>query len=437
MAPDSHEAFLASIPPEQDFSGPDLPSRPEGGTRPLLRLPSGSAPATPSVAKTLDPDRRKPERPPRRERRTPEQETKARSGSGRKDAPGRPAGARAPRPASGSRGEEEVEVDRAPGTLKLHKVLADAGFGSRRLMEEIVSKGEVTVNGVRAQLGARVSPTDRIELRGQTIGGVGNASEPRAPRVLMYHKLEGEIVSRDDPEGRPSVFERVAPVRRGRWLTVGRLDFNTCGLLLFTDSGELANRLMHPRFGLEREYAVRILGELTHEQVEQLRRGITLEDGPARFDSIEAEGGEGSNRWYQVTVKEGRNRLVRRMFEALGYTVSRLMRTRFGPFALPPALRRGHWIELPPEDLGRMLAPLGVEVPAPVVTQGRPGRSERPGKPDRAARPGRAIGPSRSSSPPRSAPPRRSGGAGRTPFRRATPAAAGTPRRPPRKSPAR
>lgn len=252
-------------------------------------------------------------------------------------------------------------------------------------MEELVRSGEVLVNGVRAQLGARVAPADRIEVRGQVITQAGAAG--RAPRVLVYHKPEGEIVSRDDPEGRPSVFDRVSPVRRGRWLTVGRLDFNTCGLLLFTDSGELANRLMHPRFGLEREYAVRVLGELTDEQIAQLRRGIELDDGPGRFERIEPQGGEGANHWYQVVVKEGRNRLVRRMFEAFGFTVSRLMRTRFGPFALPPGLRRGHWEQLDAEALGRALGSLGLEMPETAASGARGtgaarGRESRPQRPE-------------------------------------------------------
>lgn len=180
----------------------------------------------------------------------------------------------------------------------------------------------------------------------------------RLPRVLIYHKPEGEIVSRDDPEKRASVFEKLPRVHGGRWIAIGRLDFNSCGLLLFTTSGELANRLMHPRYGLEREYAVRILGELSEEAAERLTTGIELGDGTARFLRLLAAGGEGANRWYNVTLTEGRNREVRRMFEAVGVTVSRLMRVRYGPVALPSSLKRGQVRELEPEVVAKLLAVL-------------------------------------------------------------------------------
>lgn len=178
--------------------------------------------------------------------------------------------------------------------------------------------------------------------------------------MVLYHKPEGEIVSRDDPDGRPSIFEKLPRIRGARWIAVGRLDFNSCGLLLVTDSGELANRLMHPRYGLEREYAVRILGELSPETIAQLQAGIELEDGPAHFNRVETVGGEGSNRWYHVTLNEGRNREVRRMFEAVGLKVSRLMRVRYGPIVLPPRLKRGQCQQLEDADvkaLMRVLAP--------------------------------------------------------------------------------
>lgn len=243
-------------------------------------------------------------------------------------------------------------------TSKLQKRLAEAGLGSRRAMEELIQSGQVMVNGRVARLGARVGPGDRITVAGQPLPERRVPRTAREPRVVLYHKPEGEIVSRHDPEGRPSVFERVPVVSRGRWLAVGRLDFNTCGLLVFTDSGELANRLTHPRFQQPRDYAVRIVGELTPEQLHSLRSGITLEDGPARFELLEPQGGEGTNRWYRVRVREGRNRLVRRMFGAVGMTVSRLMRTRFGPFELPPRLKRGQWMRLKPEDVRRALAQL-------------------------------------------------------------------------------
>jgi len=182
----------------------------------------------------------------------------------------------------------------------------------------------------------------------------------RLPRVLLYHKPEGEIVSRDDPEGRPTVFEKLPRINNGRWIAVGRLDFNSCGLMLFTSSGELANQLMHPRYELEREYAVRVLGEPSAEAMGQLKAGIQLEDGLAHFNRILDAGGEGANHWYNVTLSEGRNREVRRMFEAVGVQVSRLMRVRYGPVQLPPGLKRGLWRELESPDIAllmKMLTP--------------------------------------------------------------------------------
>jgi 23S rRNA pseudouridine2605 synthase len=209
----------------------------------------------------------------------------------------------------------------------------------------------VTVNGSRAALGQRVSAGDRVVLDGRTVQ-VG----PRetAPRVILYHKPSGEIVSRNDPQGRPTVFERIPEARDPRWIAIGRLDFNTSGLLLLTDSGDLAHRFMHPSFGLTREYAVRILGALSPEQKRRLLEGVTLEDGPAHFDLLEEGGGEGSNRWYRVILQEGRNREVRRLFQAVGLTVSRLIRVAFGPIHLPRNLRQGRYVELD-EDTVRTL----------------------------------------------------------------------------------
>ncbi len=239
----------------------------------------------------------------------------------------------------------------APTTLsepeRLQKVLAQAGVASRREIEEWVVAGRISVNGLPAALGQKVGPGDRVKVNGKL---VPLRFTQRSPRVLMYHKPEGEIVSRDDPEGRPTVFERLPLLRKGRWLAVGRLDFNTSGLLLFTNDGDLANKLMHPRYELEREYAVRLLGELTEEQAKSLTEGIQLEDGPAKFTGLRDEGGEGANHWYRVTISEGRNREVRRMFEAVGLTVSRLMRVRYGSVELPARLKRGMWMEMPEAD---------------------------------------------------------------------------------------
>lgn len=223
-------------------------------------------------------------------------------------------------------------------------------------METVIAAGRLTVNGRRAGVGQRVGPADRVVFDGRMLRLRFGES---APRVLIYHKPAGELVTARDPKGRPTVFERLPRIRGGHWIAIGRLDFNTGGLLLFTDSGGLANRLMHPRSEIERGYAVRIRGELSPGQMEKLQRGVALEDGPARFDAIEPRGGQGSNRWYQVSLREGRNREVRRMFEALGVTVSRLLRVRFGPFRLPSWLRRGQWHEIEGRELAGMLALTG------------------------------------------------------------------------------
>jgi 23S rRNA pseudouridine2605 synthase len=270
----------------------------------------------------------------------------------------------APRPVAAPRKAAQpvpVQVPEA-ASQKLQKVLAQAGLGSRRAMEQWIQEGKVTVNGTVAGIGARVSTRDVIRIGKQLV----RLSAPRrVPRVLIYHKPEGEIVSRDDPEGRASVFEQLPNVRGAKWTAVGRLDFNTGGLLIFTTSGELANRMMHPRFEVEREYAVRILGELKPDQMARLRTGLELEDGMARFDSVEDEGGEGSNHWYRIILREGRKRVVRRMFEKLGFTVSRLMRVRFGTVALPPRLKRGQLAEMPGPEVKALLDWLDQNVPEP------------------------------------------------------------------------
>lgn len=245
-------------------------------------------------------------------------------------------------------------------TVKLHKVLADAGMGSRRDMEDLIIQGRVSVNGLPAHIGQRIGPTDQVRINGKP---VHRKIQTKPPRVIMYHKPAGEIVSQSDPEGRPTVFDRLPKPRQGRWIAVGRLDFNTEGLLLFTTSGELANRLMHPRYGVEREYAVRILGELSQENMTQLKSGVTLDDGQAKFLRLAMGGGDGANRWYHVALTEGRNREVRRMFEAVGHTVSRLLRTRYGMFLLPPRLRRGKWEEVSPEGVASLMKSAGLKVP--------------------------------------------------------------------------
>ena len=295
--------------------------------------------------------KRTPLRPPTRPDRIPSTRRTAASTSASAPPAGRRGrGATARKPAETRAGES------AEASIKLQKVLADAGLGSRRELEADIAAGSVTVNGAPAHLGQRVVPGDLIRCRGRLVKVRTERENP--PRVLLYHKPEGEIVSRDDPDGRPSVFEKLPRLRAGRWIAVGRLDFNSCGLLLLTDDGSLANRLMHPRHGLEREYAVRVLGQVGEDALAQLRAGIDIGDGPARFLRIEPSGGEGANHWYRVVLSEGRNREVRRMFEAVGVTVSRLMRVRYGPITLPPRLRRGFCQELEPAEVNTLLSVL-------------------------------------------------------------------------------
>jgi 23S rRNA pseudouridine2605 synthase len=264
----------------------------------------------------------------------------------------------------GGRGQSQPSKARRDLTAdddapKLHKVLAEAGLGSRRDMEELIVAGRVSVNGEPAHIGQRILPTDAVRINGKLMQRRVNNNKP--PRVLVYHKPAGEIVSADDPEGRPSVFDRLPTMKTGKWLAVGRLDFNTEGLLLFTNSGDLANRLMHPRYNIDREYAVRTLGELEEGMRQKLLAGVELDDGLANFTKVADGGGEGVNRWYRVVIGEGRNREVRRMFEAVGLTVSRLIRTRYGAMTLPSGLKRGRWEELEDNDVRNFMTAFGIE----------------------------------------------------------------------------
>lgn len=227
---------------------------------------------------------------------------------------------------------------------KLQKALARMGLGSRRQMEEVIRLGRISINGQTAQIGDRVSQGDEIRIDGRLVRYTAENEKRR--RVLMYYKPEGEICSSQDPEGRPTVFERLPPLTGDRWIMVGRLDINSTGLLLFTNDGELAHRLMHPSYQIEREYAVRVMGEVTPEIIKNLSTGVELEDGLAKFDDIREKGGEGVNKWYQVKLKEGRNREVRRLFESQGLKVSRLLRIRYGNVDLPRELRTGRYLEL-------------------------------------------------------------------------------------------
>jgi 23S rRNA pseudouridine2605 synthase len=231
---------------------------------------------------------------------------------------------------------------------KLHKVLAQSGVGSRRDLEQMIAEGRVTVNGQPAHTGQRISFGDKIAVDGKP---VKVRIAPLPPRVIAYHKPAGEVVTHDDPQQRPTVFRRLPRLPQGKWQSVGRLDINTEGLLLFTNSGDLANRLMHPRFGVEREYAVRILGALSEEGRARLLEGVEIDGQPAAFKSIEDGGGDGANRWYRVVITEGRNREVRKLFDSVGHAVSRLIRIRYGSVVLPKGLRRGVWVDLAGEDV--------------------------------------------------------------------------------------
>ena len=248
------------------------------------------------------------------------------------------------------------------GSIKLQKVLADAGIGSRRDMEELIISGRVSINGMPAHIGQRITDDDQVRINGKLLQR--KKLTPTVPRIVIYHKPAGEIVSHSDPEGRPTVFDKLPFTRKGKWLAIGRLDFNTEGLLILTTSGDIANKMMHPRYGHEREYAVRVLGEVTDAQLKQLTEGIQLEDGLATFSKVEHLGGEGANRWLRVIISEGRNREVRRMFEAIGLTVSRLIRVRFGPVILPSQLKRGKSAEWERPQVLQLMRELGLNISA-------------------------------------------------------------------------
>lgn len=243
---------------------------------------------------------------------------------------------------------------------RLQKILARAGLGSRRQIEDWIRDGRIQVNGVVAQLGDQAGEHDKIELDGVVI----KKQDLRAveQKVILYHKPEGEITTRSDPEGRVTVFEHLPRLKTGRWVAIGRLDINTSGVLLLTTDGELANRLMHPSSQVEREYAVRVLGEVEQDVLDVLQQGVELEDGVARFESIKDSGGQGANHWYHVTLHEGRNREVRRLWESQGITVSRLIRIRFANINLPRNLRPGRWKDLDEREMRELYQLAGLKV---------------------------------------------------------------------------
>ncbi|MDZ7868950.1 MAG: 23S rRNA pseudouridine(2605) synthase RluB [Rheinheimera sp.] len=269
---------------------------------------------------------------------------------------------------------------------KLQKVLARSGVGSRREMETFISAGRVTVDGKVAQLGDRINANQLVRLDGHPVKIA--TEEEQVCRVVAYHKPEGEICTRTDPDGRPTVFDRLPNIRGARWIAIGRLDINTSGLLLFTTDGELANRLMHPKFEVEREYSVRVFGEVNDAIIQRLRIGVELEDGKANFKKIKAMGGEGVNRWFNVVLTEGRNREVRRMWESQGTVVNRLIRIRYGDLLLPKHLPAGGYTEMGLEDVNylRKLVHLSLETESLAKAEDRDERRRRMASIKRAVR---------------------------------------------------
>ena len=274
---------------------------------------------------------------------------------------------------SSSYGKKNAKKTRDMDSPKLHKVLADGGMGSRREMEELILSGRISVNGTPAHIGQRIAHNDQVRVNGRLLKV---KIDPPPIRVLAYHKPVGEIVSRDDPEKRPSVFKNLPKIKGGRWIAVGRLDINTEGLILFSNSGDLANRLMHPRNEIEREYAVRLYGKISDEKIERLLAGIEFEEGLAKFKKLELVGGGNANVWVRVLMAEGKRREVRRLFEAVDITVSRLIRIRYGVVSLPENLRRGRSIELTSKAIEALLKTVGMR-----RVGGKKNNSWRKGKP--------------------------------------------------------
>ena len=261
------------------------------------------------------------------------------------------------KPATNDKNSKDQQIENKGE--RIQKVLARGGLGSRRGIERWIEEGRLSVNGVKVKPGLLLKQGDQVQINGRVVNWEKYIQQPT--RVLVYNKPTGEVVTRRDPQGRPVVFTRLPKLEIGRWISVGRLDINTSGLLLLTNNGELANRLMHPSTDLDREYAVRILGEVSEEVIEKLKEGVELEDGKAHFNDIQFFSGEGANKWFHVVVKEGRNRLVRRLWESQGVTVSRLMRVRYGPAVLPENVSAKQCYELNNKELSMLMEFVGME----------------------------------------------------------------------------
>ena len=352
---DTHKDLDAAQPAAQAPAGSVDEPR---ARRPRQRKPGQIADSASFAQQPMAQQTEEPGQKPQRDSRGPQGKRGGNSSAGRD-------GYRFADVVSGQLDQDETDTEVAPAkrvllpqpeTPKLHKVLAQAGMGSRLEMEQLILEGRISVNNEPAHIGQRVQFGDQIKVNGKPIRF---RIAPPPTRVIAYHKPAGEIVTHDDPQNRPTVFRKLPRLVQGKWQSVGRLDLNTEGLLLFTSSGELANRLMHPRFGLEREYAVRVLGALSDEEKQRLLDGVQLEDGMAAFGSIDEGGGEGANCWYRVTISEGRNREVRRMLEAVGHAVSRLIRIRYGAMLLPRGLKRGAWMELDEHDIQALMQAAG------------------------------------------------------------------------------
>ena len=319
--------------------------------------------------KPINASSKQPDSSPKKTNKSPKQQRKNQERHTSKETAYKQAGC-SPKQPSEPKTTKKTDNKLTDAGERIQKVLARGGVGSRREIESWIAEGRFKLNGVAVKLGDRLKAGDYLQLNERVVHWEKFAIQPT--RVLLYHKPTGEVVTRRDPEGRPVVFTQLPTLTTARWISVGRLDINTSGLLLVTNNGELANRLMHPSTEVEREYAVRILGDISDATLEKLKQGVELEDGKAKFDAIRFFGGEGANKWYHVIVSEGRNRLVRRLWESQEVVVSRLMRVRYGPVVLPERLKACTFYELTDKELDLLFEFAGLERNEPVIKKAAP-----------------------------------------------------------------